>query len=41
VGFYTADAARDGQTHSVTVSLSNKKSRMKVNQLRTTYNLKP
>jgi len=41
VGFYPGDAARDGQTHSVTVRLSNKKTGLKLNQLRTTYDLKP
>ena len=41
VGFYPGDAARDGQTHSVTVRLSSKKARLKLNQLRAAYNLKP
>ena len=41
IGFYPSDAARDGQTHAVTVSLSNKKQRLKVIQVRSTYNLKP
>ena len=40
-GFYPRDAARDGQTHSVTVRLSNRKKGLKLNQLRITYNLKP
>jgi Ca-activated chloride channel family protein len=41
IGFYPSDAARDGQTHTVTVSLSSTKRRMKVIQVRRTYNLKP
>ena len=41
LGFYPGSAARDGQTHSVTVNLANRNRKLKVNQLRTTYNLKP
>ena len=41
IGFYPAPAARDGQTRSVTVTLVNRKSKLKENQLRTTYSLKP
>jgi Ca-activated chloride channel family protein len=39
LGFYPNDATRDGQTHSVTVNLTNQKRKLKVNQLRTSYNL--
>lgn len=41
LGFYPSSAARDGQTHSVTVNLASRNRRLKVNQLRMTYNLKP
>lgn len=40
LGFYPGDAARDGQTHSVTVNLANRTRKLKVNQLKTSYNLK-
>ena len=40
LGFYPAEAARDGQTHSVTVNLANRGRKLKVNQLRMSYSLK-
>jgi len=39
IGFYPAEASRDGKTHRATVSTSNRK--LKVNQLRNSYSLKP
>jgi Ca-activated chloride channel family protein len=39
VGFYPAAAARDGRTHRPIVTVSDRK--LKVRQLRTSYNLKP
>ena len=41
LGFYPGAASRDGQTHSVTVNLANRNRRHRVNQLRTSYDLKP
>jgi Ca-activated chloride channel family protein len=41
LGFYPGDAARDGQIHLVTASLSIRRRKLKVNQLRASYNLKP
>lgn len=41
LGFYPGTSGRDGQTHTVTVSLASRKRKLRVNQLRTTYNLKP
>jgi Ca-activated chloride channel family protein len=38
IGFYPGAASRDGQSHRATITLSNRK--LKVHQLRTTYNLK-
>ena len=40
LGFYPTEAARDGQTHSVTVNLTNRSRKLKVNQLRMSYSLK-
>lgn len=40
LGFYPGEAARDGQMHSVTVNLANRSRKLRVNQLRTSYNLK-
>ncbi len=40
IGFYPVAAARDGQMHSVTVNLANRSRKLRVNQLRTSYNLK-
>lgn len=40
LGFYPGDAARDGLTHQVTVSLKKRKAKLKVNQLKTSYSLK-
>ena len=39
IGFYPGEASRDGQTHRAAIKVS--KSKMKVNQLRTSYSLKP
>lgn len=41
LGFYPGEAARNGQTHLVTASLSNRRRKLKVNQLRPSYTLKP
>jgi Ca-activated chloride channel family protein len=41
LGFYPGDEARDGQIHSLTVSLSSRRRKLKINQLRASYNLKP
>ena len=41
LGFYPGDAARDGQMHLVTATLSSRRRKLKVNQLRASYNLKP
>ena len=41
LGFYPGTAGRDGQTHTVAVNLANRNRKLRVNQLRTTYNLKP
>ncbi len=40
IGFYPTEAARDGQAHSVTVNLANRSRKLKINQLRMSYNLK-
>jgi Ca-activated chloride channel homolog len=39
IGFYPGDASRDGKPHRPAISTSNRK--LKVNQLRTSYSLKP
>ena len=41
LGFYPGDAARNGQIHLVTASLSKRRRKLKVNQLRASYDLKP
>jgi len=41
LGFYPGDAARNGRIHLVTASLSNRRRKLKVNQLRASYDLKP
>ena len=41
LGFYPGAAARNGQVHLVTASLSNRRRKLKVNQLRASYDLKP
>jgi len=39
IGFYPGEGSRDGRPHRTTVATANRK--LKVNQLRTTYSLKP
>jgi len=41
LGFYPGDAARNGQIHLVTASLANRRRKLRVNQLRASYDLKP
>jgi len=41
LGFYPGAAARNGQMHLVTASLSNRRRKLKVNQLRASYDLRP
>jgi Ca-activated chloride channel family protein len=40
LGFYPGESSRNGQPHSVTISLSNRNRKFKVRQLTTTYQLK-
>ncbi len=40
LGFYPGDASRDGQTHSVIVTVANRSRKLKVNQLKASYRLK-
>lgn len=39
IGFYPSEASRDGKPHRTAISVSNRK--LKVNQLRTSYSLRP
>jgi Ca-activated chloride channel family protein len=39
LGFYPREAARDGQTHQVAIGLANRKSKLRVHQMKTTYRL--
>lgn len=41
LGFYPAEALRDGQNHSVSVTLSNRNNKFKVRQAKSTYSVKP
>ena len=40
LGFYPGSAARDGQMHTVTVTLANRNRKLRISQLRTSYDLK-
>jgi hypothetical protein len=39
LGFYPRETSRDGQTHQVAIALANRKSKLRVHQLKTTYRL--
>lgn len=39
LGFYPRETARDGQTHPVTIALANRNSKLRVRQMKTSYQL--